>query len=49
MSLLGHPTYPEGKLKGETSMSGKRESTKAGSAVVPASPARKVKPELVEL
>jgi hypothetical protein len=48
MSLLGHPTYLEGKPKGETSMSGKRGSAKVGSVVVPASPARKVKPALVE-
>ena len=46
--LLGHPTYLALKDKGETSMSEKRGSTKGSSVIVPASPARMAKPELVE-
>ena len=48
-NLLGHLTYPASKDKGESSMSGKRGNVKAGSVVVPASPARKAKPVLAEL
>ena len=48
-SLLGQPTHLAGKPNGESSMSEKRGSTKGGSVIAPASPARRVKPELVEL
>src|SRR5947209_12790376 len=47
-SLLGQPTHLAGKPKGESSMSAKRGSAKSGSVVVPASPARRAKPVLVE-
>src|SRR5689334_23077510 len=46
--LLGQPTHLALKDKGESSMSEKRGSAKAGSVVVPASPARTAKPVLVE-
>ena len=47
-NLLGQPTHLAGKPKEERSMSEKQGSGKGCTVVVPASPVRMVKPELVE-